>query len=135
MTSPRNYKQFYALLDKAGMKEEKAQLCSVYSKGRTARAKELTTSEYSELIGHLQAQANIVATHEVRDRKRKRVIAIMASRGYVSDGKPDMTEIYKWVEDKGCHKPKKLNAYSSEELSDLIYQLEQIRDWYKDNGL
>lgn len=133
MASLRNYKQFYALLAAAKVDaSEKSQLCRVYSEGRTESLRELTDKEWKELIAHLEGSAKTMVEHDVKDKKRKKVIAIMADMGYVRNDKPNMSAIEAFLEKSGCHKPKKLNEYTSEELSDLIYQVEKIRDYYKE---
>jgi len=141
MASLRNYRRFYALLKAAKVEaSEKSSLARVYSEGRTESLRELTDKEWKELIRHLEGSAKAMVERDVRDRKRKKVIAIFAAMGYTykynhgtsNIEAPDMAAIYKTIQQKGCHKPKHLNDYSSEELSDLIYQFEKIKDFYNE---
>ncbi len=132
MASIRNYKLFQVYLNAAGMKEHKEELIRSYSKGRTNSLKELEDKEFAELLEHLKAQTNQIVSKEVLNQKRRKLIAIMADMGYVKDGKPDMESIYLWVIEKGCYKPKWLNDYTKEELSDLIYQAQKIKDFYEE---
>jgi len=139
MASLRNYKKFYALLKAAKVEaSEKNALARVYSQGRTESLRELTDKEWKELMRHLEGSAKTMVERDVRDRKRKKVIAIFAAMGYTKADStsnieaPDMAAIYKTIQQKGCHKPKHLNDYSSEELSDLIYQFEKIKDFYNE---
>lgn len=69
-----------------------------------------------ELIDPVAASANTM---------RRKVIAILAARGAIKNGKPDMEHVYAWVNKYGyLHKP--LNHYTQAELPRLVTQAERI---------
>jgi hypothetical protein len=126
-------KQIHALISKQGIDADtKAGMCMDVSSDRCSSTSDLFEHEAWLLISALNRQVNAAdnpAPKSVVDDKlqkqRRRVIAKLASAGYVTPlGKADMEAINQWVLQQKFKK--KLNDHSSEELSKLIYAAEQV---------
>lgn len=94
-------------------------------KDQTGKAslKDLTPDELQRLEVAIQELIDPVAASA--NTMRRKIIAILAARGAVKDGRPDMAHIYAWVEKYGyLHKP--LNHYTQAELPRLVTQAERI---------
>lgn len=106
--------------------DEKEQLVHLHTDGRTTRSSQMTVKEADALIYNLRF---FMSDELVRDRKRKRVIAVMKEAGYRhADGRADMDAIHDWVMKQKFKKH--MNAHTINELSSLIYAAEQVRDHY-----
>lgn len=107
----------HVLLHKLSIdQDQKEELVSDYTNGRTVRSSEMTIGECDRLIATLTE-----IDGDKLDRKRKRIIAHLKEIGY------DMPGIYKWVKTQtGKH----FNSLNSQELSGTIHAAQRIRDHY-----
>lgn len=123
-------KKFHTLLSKAGIMHRKRDIVLGASRGRTESSRDLSVDEMKAVIDSIETDKPEVKRPPVNadpvlDKKRKRVIANLASAGYIlASGKPDMDAIYSWTR-KQKHK-KELNKLNSRELSELIVASEGV---------
>lgn len=119
-------KELHVLLSRLGLDiEAKEALVYEHTRHRTIRSSEMTVRECDALLRNLRALAKN-NTDDIRDRKRKRVIAHLAEAGYVNpDGSPDMVGIHQWVRRQKFKK--QFNDHTSTELSALIFAADRVR--------
>lgn len=125
--NPQQNNILHMLITQLGIDEEqKLDLISQYTSGRTTSSSKMYWNECQNLINFLNAQRGSVVN--LADRKRKRVIAQMRQAGYVlENGKADMKTIEKWVE---THFKQPFNAISSKDLSKVIVAAEKVKKHY-----
>lgn len=125
--NPQQNRRLHQLLQQLGIDEEqKLDMVSSYTNGRTTSSSQMYWHECQNLINFLNAQASGKA--DVADRKRKRVISQMRQAGYVTaTGKADMRAIEAWVL-KTFKKP--FNSLSTGELSKVIVASENVKKHY-----
>lgn len=128
-----NTKQFFTLAKLLNIDDEQRQsLVRQYSSNRTASLKELSIQEFKVLISALQNQANNLPSAKAEDEKRKALLKITYALCYDLEWtlendtkKLDFNRISNWMAKYGvAHK--KLNQYSSTELSEVNNQLRNI---------
>ena len=125
----KQFTRFFSLFNKAirvGAIHDKDHhaLIDSYTGGHTQSLKALTPAELKRIEVYIQELMDPAAA--AANRQRRKIIAILASRG-ASDaaGKPDMKHVYAWVLKYGyLHKP--LNHYTNAELPRLVTQAERI---------
>jgi hypothetical protein len=128
-TTPTQLKAIHALFNKSGVKEkeDKAQVISFYTGGRTSSSREMSVKEAEALISHLK---NTDPSHQGADRMRKKIISMAHEMGWKKPNgtKIDMEHVNQWCIKHGyLHKP--LDEYTYEQLPTLVSQFEKA---YKD---
>lgn len=120
-----NYRAYFAIEKKMksqGFDPDRKDLVNTFTGGKKTGLTQLSATEYHEFIAWLKLRFELSNSEDkqVRDKKRKRVIAHMCGAGYVNaiTGKPDMPTIESWVLQQKHKKP--FNSLSSKELSELI---------------
>lgn len=121
-----NYSQFYALQKKliqSGHKTTKEDLVADYTEGRTTSLRELSDTEFKELIASLNKMLNTTKAanwqNTAENKMRRKIIAILGHQM-----KYTMIHIDQWCTNYGKFK-KPLNDHSHAELVKLITQAEQ----------
>lgn len=123
------YSRFFSLLKKARQLGVVAhldhrELVADVMSGKRTSLRELSANELRSLERTLQHL--IDPAQESAQRMRRKVIAILASRGVIdAHGKPDMAHINAWVMKYG-HAKKPLMQYTNAELTQLVTQAEHI---------
>ena len=138
--------QFHTLLNKHGLMDDKRNIISEISGGRTTSTLELTYTELQYWINAMNVKHNpSPRTDEGAERKQKMINSIIAmaremgviqrraainGQGKVEE-KSDYTEFNKWMLEKSWLK-KRLNDYSYKELTILVSQYQNIyMSWIK----
>jgi hypothetical protein len=104
--------------------ETKQAMIKEFSNHRTTSTKELTIPEANLLISKLSANN---ATAEGIKKKRSKVLYIAVALGLGNDkGEVDWSKFNSFMLNTSLYK-KPLNQYTSEELDELITQLQQIQ--------
>lgn len=123
------YAQYFAIeqrMSEVGMHIDRAEIIADFTEGRTESLKDLTVSEYRELIQSLNAMIN---HHKIQfdknNQMRRKVIAILTQCGYVEHNRADMQRINQWCISHG-HKHCILNEYDTDGLRILITQAENM---------
>ncbi len=127
--------RLHQLLTQCGLMEDKANLVSAYTHGRSTSSKDLLEIECRSLIQHLEAiatelqvKAPIPADDPANRMRRKIIARAHEMRWEVPGGAADMARINRWCVGKSyLHKP--LNDYTLEELPDLVSQFDKV--WAK----
>ena len=119
----RNKKQnneLHALLSKAKIDNEtKMNMVLTYTNNRTMKSSGMTMEECQTMINHL---SQMLKYNERCDKMRKKIISLFRRQGYVlENGKADMKAIEGWCEKYG-YLHKRLNAYTEDELPQLVTQ-------------
>lgn len=122
MTAFRHFFAAEKKLRTSGLYYDRAELIEEFTKGRTTSLRQLTASEYEQLVVFMN-QLNGRGELEKANDMRRKVIALLAKQGYVKDGFSDMERINSWCVSHG-HAHKELNAYTIEELTKLVSQVE-----------
>ncbi|MGV3588116.1 MAG: phage protein GemA/Gp16 family protein [Adhaeribacter sp.] len=131
-------KRLHLLLGKAGLMDEKPELVSFYTNGRTTSSRELTYQEADKLIKYLESitQSKQKATAESADKMRKNIIAICYELGWIEpsdnpeERKINMAAIDSFIKQRGYLK-KPLNDFTPKELPKLVSQFKQILEHSK----
>lgn len=124
-----SYATFFTLFHKARRlgviaAEDHHDLVADITEGKTTSLRQLTPRELRDIERVLQGL--IDPAQESAQRMRRKLIAILASRGAVdAHGKPDMAHINAWVMKYG-HAKKPLMQYTNAELTQLVTQAEHI---------
>lgn len=127
-------KRLHTLLTSTGLSDDKRDLVSAYSTGRTTSSAELTEDECRQLILHLEAiekeqlkfRQPVAPVVDEADKMRKKIIAkAHEMRWEVAGGKADMARINNWCRTKG-YGLKPLNAYTLAELPRLVSQFDIV---------
>lgn len=131
-------KKLHLLLSKAGLNEEKPELVSFYTDGRTTSSRDLYFQEAEKLIKYLEGitQGSQPTAAEKADKMRKRVIAICYELGWIEptedqeERKMNMAFIDSFLKRRGYLK-KPLNQFTAKELPKLVTQFKQILEHNK----
>lgn len=123
-----NTRKFYAMLNGAGLSNQKETLVSSFTQGRTVQLSEMLPKEFDSLLGYLERQPP--QKTDPRDQQRKHIIAVFREMGYNTGGRADMPRIKKAVFDKWG---KDLNDYDTGELSRIVSVLKNtwLPNYYK----
>jgi hypothetical protein len=119
------FKHFFAAekkLRQSGLYYDRAELIEEFTKGRTSSLRALSASEYTDLVVFMNQLVGKNEFQKANDMRRK-VIALLAKQGYVKDGFSDMERINAFCVSHG-HAHKELNAYSIDELTKLVSQVD-----------
>lgn len=113
------------MLSKLGLKEEKENLISTYTKERTTHITKMSKSEAAQLIKNLKNP-----NEEAQERQRKHIIAMAHNMNWqLPGGKADMQRVNGWVQQYG-HLSGKLNDYEGEALQKLVTQFQKVYKHY-----
>lgn len=135
LIQPGQLKRLHALLNKAGLMDEKADLVKQYSACRETSSTKLEYREANSLIKHLEdltLQMGMRSPEDIKrqtaDTMRKKIISMLREVGFeTTEGsrkKADMKAIYSLIIKIGYLKPKSLNQYDNNELPKLVSQIE-----------
>lgn len=130
-------RRLFALLNQTGLLEQRSELVTFYTSGRTASSRELYSHECRQLIEYLsqlpgvKIQVAAKDDKEKADRMRKKVMAICFSIGWFEgntheDWKINLAKLDSFLLRSGCLK-KPLMQYTEKELPRLVSQFEQIQ--------
>jgi hypothetical protein len=138
-TSAQNAR-LYGLLQQLGLlsDEDRMNLASQYSGGRTQQTSELSAQECAALIAALEKHAQAVQHQRPAVLSRRRMISkclhhatkaglLPAAPGRRLE-KQEYAQFNAWMIKYSCHH-KPLWAYTQAELPGLVSQLEQVADW------
>ena len=129
-------RQFHALINKKGLKSQKADLVSQITNRRTESSKELTDGEARELINKLtegdvplskSEQIALAYNNKTKeDRQRQRCFFLFRKMGYTNpDDKPNYEHIDNFCKVRTAAKVPLLKM-DTQQLTALIFQLEKI---------
>lgn len=134
--TPNQLKAIHALLNAAGLKDEKESIVDSFSGGRTVHVGELSKGEAMALIGHLKS---LDSTAQRADKMRNKILSMAHEMGWekevdnrqLAKGKKpiDMQRVNNWCVKYG-YLHKRLDAYNYNELPRLVTQMEGV---YKDH--
>ena len=123
------FKHYFAVEKKlraSGMRIERAELISEFTGGAKSSLRDLSSTEYSELLTQMN---NLAKRQDIADKlnlMRRKVIANLTKCGYITaERKADMERINNWCVTHG-HAHKRLNDYNAWELQKLITQAENM---------
>lgn len=139
-------KRLHQLLSATNLMDCKADLVRQFTNERTSSSKEMSVDEARVLITHLsslvpgfgnQPAVKQLGPLSVKDKRRRKVFALMYDIGYIYGTSPEDRKINSAVVNRlvvtyGVCKPKTLNDYTEDELIDLINQFES---WKKNNEM
>ncbi len=99
--------------------------------GAKAHVSELDFDEANKLINVLDAEEKEMyrMKRNSEDAMRKKIISCCREMGWHKSGKADMLRIEAWVLKFG-YLHKKLNAYTAQELPQLVTQAENMKNGY-----
>lgn len=126
MLSPNKLKAVQTLISKTDNRDEKANIVSQYTNGRTESVREMNEQEAARLIDDLKRLApNHKATHG-GEKMRRKLISMAHELGWkLSNGKIDMKRVNEWCVKYG-HKHVALNQYTYNDLPQLLSQFEKM---------
>jgi hypothetical protein len=124
MTAFRHFFATEKKLRNTGLYYDRAELVEEFTKGRTKSLRDLSASEYTDLVVFMNQLVGKDDFTKANDMRRK-VIACLAKAGYKKDGQSDIERINAWCISHG-HGNKELNAYTIEELPKLVTQAEIV---------
>lgn len=117
----------HAMLKARGLMDDKAEIVSGCTDGRTTSTAELTVKEAADMIIFL-ANDNMVAyaRYDFNNKAHRKILSLCHElRWETPAGKVDLNRLGFWLAKYGkFHKP--LNEYTQQELPQLITQMEQI---------
>jgi len=126
MSNLEQIKIIYTLLGKYDLREEKENIVSAFSGGRTSSVRELKMNEASALIAHLKSMD---AIDKRCDKMRNKILSYAHEMDWTIKGKVDMARINNWCLKFG-HLHKRLDDYKYEELPTLVSQFEEVYKGY-----
>lgn len=124
MINQAQNKRLHALLSELGWMEQKKDLVSGFTQGRTVSSAEMSYDECQQLISHLAAEKNAICK-----KMRGKLIHYLCLQGYTTPfGEPDMIRINERVKGIGSRNPhrKALSYLSPAELRQVLNQIELI---------
>jgi hypothetical protein len=121
-------KAIHTLLGKAGLKDEKDSIIYSFTEGRTTSSKKMMRVEAKNLITHLKSQDPATKAAE---KMRNKIISLAHEMGWriPNTDKIDIAHINNWCLTRG-HVKKKLDDYTSKELTVIVTQFEQVYKAY-----
>jgi len=126
--NPRLNKQLHTLLALQGLKEQKAELVSGVTEGRTSSSSDMTDDEARKLIEAIKPKGAI-NPRGIKEAKKTNTIrkcfSLFRTMGYYKGEKPDYDRINNFCKSRSGAK-KNLTDMDEKELSNLIYQLNRI---------
>ncbi len=123
---PNKRKALFRILSELGLKteEDRHNLISGFTNGRTTSTKDLSDWEAESLIKHLES-----ADYKACDKMRKKIISMAIEMGWIvmRNNKPsgDMNAIEQWCLNRSYLK-KGLNEYTYKELPKLVTQFSMM---------
>jgi hypothetical protein len=123
-------KAIHALLNRAGLMDDKKDLVRMYSGGNTESVKNMMYHEARELLSHLNSfvpPPELTKEQRDGDRMRKRLISMAHELRWHKQGslKIDINRIDRWCIKYG-YLHKRFQEYSNKELPGLITQFENM---------
>lgn len=108
--------------------EQRHELASQFSQGRTSSTRELTAIEANNLIHQLELQARMGTDEGKLYNMRRKVFSLAHQLGWETpDGKVDRARLDGFCEKRGvAHKP--LMQHTVRELAALVTQLQNVND-------
>ena len=126
--NPRLNKQLHSLLTLQGLKEQKAELVSGVTEGRTSSSSDMTDDEARKLIEAIKP-TGVISPKNIDEAKKintiRKCFSLFRQLGYYKGEKPDYDRINNFCIHRSGSK-KKLTEMDTKELSNLIYQLNRI---------
>jgi hypothetical protein len=129
--------RLHALLNEAGLLDEKAALAKQFSNGRTDRSSQLFTTECAGLIEHLEASLGLAAIaptpeqEEQAEKMRRKILSLAHEMRWQLPGtsKVDMGRVNDWCQTYTKTK-KHFNHYTHVELVALVSQFKIVYKKY-----
>ena len=123
--------RIHVLLSKLNKMAYKADYVIDLTNGVKAHVSELDFDEANKLINVLDAEEKEMyrMKRNSEDAMRKKIISCCREMGWHKSGKADMLRIEAWVLKFG-YLHKKLNAYTAQELPQLVTQAENMKNGY-----
>jgi hypothetical protein len=129
--------RLHALLNEAGLLDEKATLAKQFSNGRTDRSSKLFAAECGALIDHLEASLGLTAIaptpeqEEQAEKMRRKILSLAHEMRWQLPGteKVDMARVNAWCQTYTKTK-KHFNHYSHKELVALVTQFKIVYKKY-----
>lgn len=127
--NPALNKQLHGLLTQTGLNEQKANLVTGFTAGRSDSSKDLTNEEAKQMIHYLATKAN--EHGEAANKMRRKILSMAHEMHWHLTGtqKVDMERLNNWCTTLGYGK-KALNKYTYEELPKLVTQFEFVYKYY-----
>lgn len=119
----------FAILQKTGQVDNRAEIIEQFTNGRTDTASGLTEQEAKELCLKLNQPATSTQQKSpAHTRMGKKVIALLAGYGWTKGQKPDYDRINSFVANIGSNNPdkKKLWSLSYQEMQAVLNQVEAM---------
>jgi len=123
-------RHIHAALAHRGLMAEKKELVRQFTNGRATSTKDMTASELTAMLQHLNG-GTVPAPRE-GDRQRKYIISMAHEMGWkLPGGKADMQRIDQWCMKYGhLHAP--LNDHLGADLAKLVTTFKKVYDNYLD---
>lgn len=130
---PAVNRHLHAELNRTGLLEQKANLISGITNGRTESSREMTNLEANELIRWLKTQPNAKPVDPRCEKMRRKIISLAWQMNWTTKTngqvKADIKRLNAWCEKSSyLHKP--LNDYQYAELPKLVSQFEAVYESY-----
>lgn len=124
MSSPTQIKAIYALLGQYHLRDEKENIVSAFTGGRTHSVRAMKPNEATALIGHLKSMDG---EEKSNDKMRNKILSMCHDMNWTipGTGKVDMAHLNNWCMASGYLK-KKLDSYTHSELPALVTQFEHV---------
>lgn len=132
--TPGQLRAIHALLNEAGLMDEKADIVGGFTGGRTTHVREMKKGEAMALIQHLKSASPQPSPKEREyvgsEKMRNKILSMAHEMGWHQEGtnKIDMKHVNDWCLKYG-YLHKKLDDYTYSELPRLVTQVEGV---YKD---
>jgi hypothetical protein len=126
--TPDQLKAIHTLLNKQGLKDEKDNIVSGFTAGRTTSSRAMHYDEAAALIGHLK---QLDPEQASSDKMRNKILSQAHEMGWRIQGtdRIDMDHVNNWMLSKSYLK-KKLDDYKHNELPKLVSQFEEVYKSY-----
>lgn len=131
MSNQGQVKKIYTLLGKNNLRDEKENIVSAFTAGRTNSVRKMKESEAAALIGHL---VSLDPTDNSSTKMRNKIISMGYEMRWTKPSSSgvnsiDMDHINNWCISKG-YLHKKLDDYTYKELPKLVSQFEEVYKSY-----
>jgi hypothetical protein len=127
-STPEHIKAIYALLGDNNLREEKENIVSGFTGGRTSSVRQMFYKEAAALIGHLKSMDNRDAS---ANKMRNKILSRAHEMNWRKPGTTsiDMDHVNNWMISKS-YLNKKLDDYTYDELPKLVSQFEEVYKSY-----
>lgn len=122
--NPNQLKAIHALLGINGLRDEKQNIVSAFTGGRTTHVSEMSSAEAAALIGHLKSLNN---TEAGATRMRNKILSMAHEMNWRIEGtkRVSMQHVNNWCTSRSYLK-KPLDNYTYNELPKLVSQFEEV---------